>query len=43
VTRQPSCSARVYAPDEEAAIQKAIAEFNVASELQKRLLAQRRT
>jgi hypothetical protein len=32
----------VEAPDEESAIKKAIEEFNVAPEFQKRLLAQRR-
>jgi hypothetical protein len=32
----------VEAPDEESAIKKAIEEFNVAPQLQKRLLAQRR-
>jgi hypothetical protein len=32
----------VEAPDEESAIEKAIEEFKIAPELQKRLLAQRR-
>jgi hypothetical protein len=33
----------VEAPDEEAAIKRAIEEFEIRPELQKRLLAQRRT
>jgi hypothetical protein len=33
----------VEAPDEETAIKRAIEEFNVAPELQKRLLARRRS